>query len=86
MTVQASMAWQPELGDTELYLAGLTTLLQVGDAQRQSFNQKRLVRAVNLLGQQGQWSEQSLFIRALSENLDNDADRLTFDYVRGHFG
>ena len=53
-----------------------TPLMQVTDTQRQSFYQKRLVRAVKLLGQQGQWSEQSLFIRALSEDLDNDADRL----------
>jgi soluble lytic murein transglycosylase len=50
--------------------------LQITDAQRQAFVQKRLVRAVKLLGQQGQWSEQSQFIRALSENLDNDSERL----------
>ncbi len=46
------------------------------DAQRQVFAQKRLVRAVKLLGQQGLWSEQSLFIRALSENLNGDTERL----------
>jgi soluble lytic murein transglycosylase len=55
--------------------AGTPSLL-VTDSQRQAFAQKRLVRAVRLLGQQGQWSEQSLFIRALSEDLNNDADRL----------
>ena len=53
-----------------------TPSLYLTDAQRQAFAQKRLVRAVRLLGQQGQWSEQSQFIRALSEALDNDADRL----------
>ena len=53
-----------------------TPSLMVTDAQRQAFSQKRLVRAVKLLGQQGQWAEQSLFIRALSEDLDSDADRL----------
>jgi soluble lytic murein transglycosylase len=53
-----------------------TPLVQVTAAQRQAFAQKRLVRAVKLLGQQGQWAEQSLFIRALSEDLNNDADRL----------
>ena len=46
------------------------------DAQRQAFNQKRLVRAVRLLGQQGLYSEQSLFVRALSEDLDSEAERL----------
>ena len=55
--------------------AGTPSLL-VTDAQRQAFNQKRLVRATRLLGQQGLRSEQSLFVRALSEDLDNDADRL----------
>jgi soluble lytic murein transglycosylase len=55
--------------------AGTPSLL-LTDAQRQDFNQKRLVRATRLLGQQGQYSEQSLFVRALSENLDSDAERL----------
>jgi soluble lytic murein transglycosylase len=53
-----------------------TPSLVVTDAQRQAFNQKRLVRAVRLLGQQRLYSEQSLFVRALSENLDSDAERL----------
>jgi soluble lytic murein transglycosylase len=55
--------------------AGSPSLL-VTDAQRQAFAQKRLARAVKLLGQQGRWSEQSQFIRALSENLTNDSERL----------
>lgn len=53
-----------------------TPSLAVTDSQRQAFNQKRLVRAVRLLGQQRLYSEQSLFVRALSEDLDTDADRL----------
>ena len=55
--------------------AGTPSLL-VTDAQRQAFNQKRLVRAVRLLGQQGLRTEQTLFVRALSENVDSEADRL----------
>jgi soluble lytic murein transglycosylase len=50
--------------------------LVVTDAQRQAYYQKRLVRAVRLLGQQGRRDEQSLFIRALSEDTDTDAERL----------
>ncbi len=53
-----------------------TPSLLLTDAQRQAFNQKRLVRAARLLGQQGLRQEQSLFIRALSEDLDSDAERL----------
>ena len=55
--------------------AGSPSLL-LTDAQRQAFNQKRLVRAVRLLGQQRLYSEQSLFVRALSEGLDTEADRM----------
>jgi len=54
--------------------AGTPSLL-VTDAQRQAYYQKRLVRAVKLLGQQGLRQEQSLFIRALSEETKTDGDR-----------
>jgi soluble lytic murein transglycosylase len=43
--------------------------------QRTAFDNRRLVQAVKLLGQQGRSSEQALFVRALAESLDNDADR-----------
>ncbi|MDQ3074103.1 MAG: lytic transglycosylase domain-containing protein [Pseudomonadota bacterium] len=49
--------------------------LAVTPPQRSAFQQKRLVRALRLLGQQGQRSDQSLFIRALSESVDSQADR-----------
>jgi soluble lytic murein transglycosylase len=52
-----------------------TSLLAITNAQRQTYNQKRLVRAVRLLGQQGLRQEQTLFIRALSEDTTTDADR-----------
>jgi peptidoglycan lytic transglycosylase len=43
--------------------------------QRSAFNSRRLVQALRLLGQQGRSTEQALFVRALAESLDNDADR-----------
>lgn len=43
--------------------------------QRTAFNSKRLVQAVRLLGQQGRSAEQALFVQALAQSLDNDADR-----------
>jgi soluble lytic murein transglycosylase len=55
--------------------AGTPSLL-VTDAQRSAFYQKRLVQALRLLGQQGRWDEQSLFVRALSEDVNNDSERL----------
>ncbi|WP_051504255.1 lytic transglycosylase domain-containing protein [Sphingomonas jaspsi] len=55
--------------------AGTPSLL-VTDAQRKAFYDNRLVRATRQLGQQGRYSEQSQFVRALSESLSSDADRL----------
>ena len=54
---------------------GLPTMLAT-DAQRSAFQQKRLVRATRLLGQQGRRDEQALFVRALAESLDSEADRV----------
>jgi soluble lytic murein transglycosylase len=44
-------------------------------AQRAAFANNRLVQAVRILGQQGRSTEQALFVKALAESLDNDADR-----------
>jgi len=55
--------------------AGTPSLLVTND-QRAAFYRKRLVQALRLLGQQGRWEEQSLFVRALSEDVSTDADRL----------
>ena len=55
--------------------AGLPAMLAT-DAQRQAFQNKRLVRATRLLGQQGRRDEQALFVRALAESLDTEADRV----------
>ena len=54
---------------------GLPTMLAT-DAQRAAFQQKRVVRATRLLGQQGRRDEQALFVRALAESLDTEADRV----------
>ena len=55
--------------------AGTPSLLVTND-QRAAFYGKRLVQAVRLLGQQGRWDEQSLFVRALSEDLNSDGERI----------
>ncbi len=43
--------------------------------QRTAFNSRRLVQAVRMLQQAGNSDERTKFDRALSESLDNDADR-----------
>lgn len=50
--------------------------VQVTAAERTAFQQRRLVRAIRLLGQQGQRDDQSLFIRALSEDVDTPSERI----------
>ena len=47
----------------------------VTPAQRAAFNNRGLVQAVRILGQQGRSNEQALFVRALGESLNNDAER-----------
>ena len=55
---------------------GGTPTMLATDAQGSAFQQKRLVRATRLLGQQGRRDEQALFVRALAESLDTEADRV----------
>ena len=51
-------------------------VMMVTDAQRSAFSQRRLVRATRRLGQSAARTEQALFVRALSETLKTDADRV----------
>ena len=55
---------------------GAAPTLLVTDAQRASFQQRRMVRAMRALGASGRRDEQTLFVRALSEAVDSDADRV----------
>ena len=48
----------------------------VNPTQRMEFGTRRIVQATQLLGQQGQRTEQTLFVRALAESLNNDAERV----------
>lgn len=54
---------------------GLPTLLAT-DVQRSQFQQKRIVRAVRSLGASGRRDDQTMFIRALSEAVGTDTDRV----------
>ncbi|WP_162888066.1 lytic transglycosylase domain-containing protein [Sphingomonas mesophila] len=55
--------------------ANLPTML-VTPAQRAAFAGNRLARAVELLAQQNRRDEATLFVRALSESLTTDSDRI----------
>ena len=43
-------------------------------AQRLAFNQREIVRAARALGQQGDWQNQSLFVRQIAASVESDAD------------
>ena len=46
------------------------------EAERLAFHQRSIVQATRYLGQSGNWADQSLFIRTLSESLDNERERV----------
>lgn len=46
----------------------------VGDDERSAFEQRTVVAAARLLGQQGDWRTQSLFLRAIANAATSDAD------------
>lgn len=48
----------------------------VSSAQRSEFGGRRLVQAVQITGSQGRRDEQTLFVRALAESLNNDSERV----------
>jgi len=47
----------------------------ISAAQRAEFPTRRLVQATSILGAQGRREEQTLFVRALAESLNNDSER-----------
>jgi soluble lytic murein transglycosylase len=48
--------------------------VEISGAQREAFNSSSLVKAAKLLGQQGNWADQSKFVRAIAANAYSDAD------------
>lgn len=45
-------------------------------AERTAFAARPLVQAARALGERGNWSDQSLFVRAIAEQVEGDRDRL----------
>jgi soluble lytic murein transglycosylase len=48
--------------------------VEISGAQRDAFENSAMVKAAKLLGYQGQWMEQSKFVRAIAGNVNSDAD------------
>ncbi len=57
--------------------------VEISGAARAAFENNSLVRAVKLLGQRGEWSDQSKFVRAIAANTTADVDAvLAVDLAR----
>jgi len=55
----------------------------IAEAERVAFETSSLVRAARLLGQMGDWEDQTAFIRAIAANAESDADhRLAAEFAR----
>ncbi len=55
---------------------GSGEIVLITDADRRAFEDREMVGAIRLLGRQGQWRDQSLFLRALAADVDRDSDRV----------
>jgi soluble lytic murein transglycosylase len=55
--------------------APVPAAVQPTEAERLAFQHRSIVAATRHLGQTGQWNDQSIFVRALSEGVDTDRDR-----------
>lgn len=53
---------------------GTVGAITPNSAERLAFNQREIVRAARILGQQGNWQDQSQFIRAIASSVETDAD------------
>jgi soluble lytic murein transglycosylase len=50
--------------------------LPISASERAAFNARPIVEATKALGEMGRWSDQSLFVRAVAEDVENDRERL----------
>nr|WP_232476052.1 lytic transglycosylase domain-containing protein [Sphingomonas formosensis] len=57
--------------------------VMISESDRVAFETSSIVRAARLLGQMGNWEDQTAFIRAIAANADSDADhRLAAELAR----
>ena len=53
-----------------------TRTLEISANERDAFNKREIVRVAEMLGQQGDWANQSLFVRAIAASATSDADHM----------
>lgn len=57
-----------------LTIPATTRTLEISEAERDAFNRREIVRAAEYLGTIGDWSTQSLFVRAIASAAESDTD------------
>lgn len=55
---------------------GRPAAIPISAAQRAAFNNREVVRAARLLGRQGDWQNQTQFVRAISASVETDVDHV----------
>ena len=66
-----------------LAIPATSRTVEISANERDAFNKREIVRVVEMLGQQGDWANQSLFIRTISMAATTDADHaLALDLSR----
>ena len=63
------------LGQT-LAIPASTRTLEISATERDAFNRREIVRAAEYLGNVGDWSTQSLFVRTIAASAESDADHM----------
>lgn len=61
-------------------------MVPITGAMRASFDASELVQVARLLGQRGRWGDQSLFLKAIAENVESDADHQLADELARAIG
>jgi soluble lytic murein transglycosylase len=59
-----------------LAIPAVTRTLEISATEREAFNRREIVRAAEYLGQVGDWSSQSLFVRTIAAAAESDTDHM----------
>jgi soluble lytic murein transglycosylase len=59
-----------------LAIPAIDRTLEISANQRDAFNKREIVRVAEMLGQMGDWANQSLFVRTIAGAAESDADHM----------
>ncbi len=59
-----------------LAIPATTRTIEVSVSVREAFNRREIVRVAEMLGSQGDWATQSLFVRTIAASADSDTDHM----------